>query len=572
MEFCTSCGQPLKDGAAFCTSCGAPKAHAGQTPAAPSAPAPAEVPTAPVSDSTAAIAPVPAEADAAPMPPMVPGYEAAQPAPNKARRALLLSSGALIVVAAIVVGLLFVFGVFKSNKGASNPEAAVSDLVNSVAALNPSQALTAIAPGEVSGFQELEKSAESAMTSSSNKSALANLETQMQSLQQSTGGASTGLPGFNQLTSMSNISPDDLKGALKAVSVKLTNLQYNTTNLASGLADVSITGGDLTVSADSSKIPASLKQKLSAIIGQSSNVPSWVNDLLSGNTTVSHTFPIGDWAREAASKGQKLDVIVVQQNGGWFVSLYGTIAQHVYEGVNYQRSQSGQSPLATPDWKLYANPPQAIVASSPEQVPANLAKAINDKSIVEILRNLPQNEVRTLYPYASLLQTAADQSDSTGSDETGAVSGVKATTTADGNLVHAIYTQGTLVLTKSDGSTETYAVNNGCYSSNTDGSTKTSCYSSWPGFVQTLASAFGVDKGIPITLQSVGGGYQFDPVASVLGLVSSAVSHSDKIINAVSQFMTYMQQEFAQLNSQYGSSSSGYGSSSCYDASGNYNC
>ncbi|HWU33045.1 MAG TPA: hypothetical protein VN108_09225, partial [Marmoricola sp.] len=336
------------------------------------------------------------------MAPMLPEGE---PTKGKSGRALLLASGALVVVAAIVVGLLFVFGVFKSDKGASSPEAAVSDLLSAAVTLKPADAVKAIAPSEVDGFSGLAKAANSPAV----KSAMAKFDAQIKSQMEQL-AATPGMPSSvgSAFAAYSGISRADIQGALKAVSVKLTNMRYTTTELASGIADVTVNSGDVTISVDSTKIPADLRQKVSTMINGTSDVPSWVTDLLSGNKTVSHTWHIGDWSNAAAVKGQKLDLIVVQQDGGWYVSMVGTIAQHIYEGVTYDRQMNGQSPLAQPNWNLYANPPQAIIASSPEQVPANIAKAFSHKSMMEIFQNLPQSEVRTLFPFVPLLQAAAD--------------------------------------------------------------------------------------------------------------------------------------------------------------------
>lgn len=451
---------------------------------------------------------------------------------------MLLSGVALVVVVALVVGLLFVLGVFKSDKGASSPEDAVAKLVSSTVAFKSSSALNALAPGEINGFAGLQKAA----TSPSLKAAGDKLKSELESLSKSDLGSS--MPGvFGQgFDGLSGVSQADVEAGVKAVSVKLTGLKYRTTKLADGIADVEIVDGTITVSADSSKIPANLRKQLKTII-QDSNVPDVVTQLLDGNTTVTKTVKIGDYVDQAAKQGQKFDAIVVRQDGSWYVSLYGTIAQHVYEGVAHDRQANGDSPLAQPDWNLYANPPKAIVAASVEQVPANLAKAISDESVQEIFQNLPQNEVRALYPYVPLLQSAA------GSDANGTtleISGVQATTTGtDGNLVHVIYTQGTATSTEG-GKTSIASVHNGCYTADGD----KQCVSDWPNFAQSLAKVFGMDKGIPLTLRKVDGGYQLDPIGTYVGLVSAVLNHADQLVDAFTQFMDYVQKQLEQLSSQ----------------------
>ncbi|HWU31684.1 MAG TPA: hypothetical protein VN108_02355, partial [Marmoricola sp.] len=149
-----------------------------------------------------------------------------------------------------------------------------------------------------------------------------------------------------------------------------------------------------------------------------------------------------------------------------------------------------------------------------------------------------------------------------------AISGVRATTTGtDGDLTHVVYTQGTATVTQ-NGQSKSASVNNGCYAA--DGSQQ--CVSQWPDYLQNAAKAFGIDKGIPVTLKQVNGGYQLDPVGTFVGLATSAMNHADQLATAYGEFMSAMMQQLQQFNSQYGGSSSGTSSSSCYDSSGNYIC
>lgn len=496
MDVCASCGQPLKEETKFCANCGAPRAA--------EVTAPSEV--------------VPTGA--------APG-----------RRRWFLSVGALAVVGVLVVGLLFVFGAFKGDRGASSPQAALAQLVDSITTLQPSQVTNAIAPGEVSGFADLEKS----VNSPTLKKTLAKVESQFTSQMKAMSGALPGSfgPAFSAL---SGISSTEIGGAMKAISVKLSNAHYSTTNLADGIADVAMTDGDITLSVNAAKIPATLRQKMRTILSGSNDVPSWMNDLINGNTTISHTWHIGDWVKAANAQGQKFDVIVVKQGSGWYVSLYGTIAQHVYEGVSFNRQRNGEPALAQPSWRLYSNPPRGIVAGSANQVPANLAKAFNDRSVQEVFQNLPQSEARAVYPYVPLLQSAAGR----GGSGSVAISGVQANTTGvDGDLVHVTYTQGTATVTD-NGQNQSASVNHGCYTLNGN----QQCVDQWPDFAQ----AFGIDKGIPITLRKVSGGYQLDPIATYVGLISSALDHADQLATAYSELMTYVQDQFNALSgSQTGS-------------------
>ena len=309
---------------------------------------------------------------------------------------------------------------------------------------------------------------------------------------------------------------------------------------------MTITSADLTVAADSSKIPADVKSKLNALISSSDDVPSSVSDLLNGDTKVSHTWKLANYLDDIAAAGQKVDVIVVERDGQWYTSVIGTIAQHVYEAAVHELEGSGRS-LAQPDWNLYANPPAAITASSPEAVATNLADALNAHSIQQLLQNLPQDEVRVLYPFVGLLQEAAE---SGGVDEsTGQFTGMHAITVGtEGNLVHVIYDKGTITINDS-GEQNVASVDNGCYAADGD----QTCFAQWPPFAQTLAKVFGVDKGIPLTLRNVDGGYQLDPIASVTGLVASAVAHVDQVMDALDQFIDFVGQQFAQYGQGFAS-------------------
>lgn len=513
MDFCTSCGKPLDEGAAFCASCGAPRPQA-EAPA-PEAPAPAPeaaAPEAAVPVDMAAVAAEPTGAD------------------TKSRKALFLSAGALVVVAALVVGLLFVFGVFKSDdKGSSNPQAAVSDLVSSLASFDSGKALDVIAPGETQGFRRVV----SAANGPGPKAAIDKLKNQLTTMANS--GA---LPGEAAMIApmLSSVSLDDLTNTVKAFSVKFANMQYKTTELGTDISNVEVTGGDITVALNKDKLPASVKSLVTmGAAAAASSMPPWLNDILNGS---GHTWKISDFLSDVKADGQKLDAIVVKQDGRWYVSLYATIAQHIWEAENDKHA------LVQPDWTLYSKAPDAITAASPNDVPGNLAKAINNKSVKDILQNLPQSEVRALFPFAPLLQTELDKESS---NPKISVTGVQSTTVkTEGNLVRVIYTQASATLTE-NGETESVAVKDGCYTSN--GTEQ--CVSSWPTFAQTLAGIFGVDKGIPVTLQKVGNGYQLDPVATVVGSLADALNNADKLADVVTQAITYFQQKARASASSY---------------------
>jgi hypothetical protein len=393
---CTTCGSAVSEGAAFCGSCGshAPIGSRQQpawTPAAvprdewwetqtstlpssstsstspvstlPTPPTPPTVsptstptsmPSTSVSwDPSATIVHTPASnwSAAQPAPPIP--QQAVQPPhqPATKRPADRPRSRRVATVAAAVVGLSAIAGgsylavstFLGEGGGASSPEAAVERLAEGLAAGDLVAATSSLAPDEIVDARE---TAQSVLDGLRRTGLL-------------TAGSETGevFDGWSIVT----------------------DLDYSTDELADGVARVDITG-----SVDVEGIPGLVER---AEADDEWGPPPWDED----DFTIDDVEPVAP------------HVIVVQLDGGWYVSPTLTAASLAYEAAS-------EDTTSRPDWDRVTDvESDAVDAAEPTDLADTIAAAIEDRDVDALAATMSPPAARALRVFADILDDEIEE-------------------------------------------------------------------------------------------------------------------------------------------------------------------
>lgn len=411
------------------------------------------------------------------------------PAPRAGRtpsRRLFVIIAAIVTVIALAAGGFAAWQIFGKSGGAKSPEAAVGTLVSALQSQDVVALASAIDPGEAGGLTNLAGTVKTGLGHASGKGA----------------------------------------NLLSAVSLNLSGVTYAASGLASGVSSVTITGGTYDLKVDMNKALAVLKQSMPSSMTQSlpSSAPQ-PNFERQGNIT-----DLFDRANLPSH-----DIIVVQRDGGWYISLFATIAN-----MGYQKVKQGDPNVPAVDWSKYANPPEAITGSDPGAVIQNLVAAGNAHSVSQMLANLPQDEVRGLYPFDAFFDYEVNKSGR--SSDSVHVNNLQFTTAPRNGETAATFTGGTFSSTDSSGNTSTKTFQNDCLV--TDNGPQ--CLPS------EIVSAAGFN-GVVLVFKAVNGGYQIDPVATYVNALSALTAHATAMGQAA---MTYFSTKFGPLSGAPSSSSS----------------
>lgn len=428
----------------------------------------------------------------------VPGVDAASvtsvlPAPGGGRgrsRKSFAIVAAIVPVIALAGGGFAAWQIFGKSGGAKSPEAAVGTLVSALQSQDVVALASAIDPGEAGGLTNLAGTVKSGLGHANGKGA----------------------------------------NLLSAVSLNLSGVTYSTSGLANGVSSVTITGGTYDLKVDENKALAVLKQSMPSAMAQnlpsSAPQPSFERQ---GNIT-----DLFDRANLPAR-----DIIVVQRDGGWYISVFATVAN-----MAYQKVKQGDPSVPAVDWSKYANPPQAITGPDPGAVIQNLVAAANSQSVSQMLANLPQDEVRGLYPFDAFFDYEVSKSGR--SSDSASVKDLQFTAAPRNGETAATFTGGTFTSTDSSGNTSGKTFQNNCLVTDNGPQCLPAAIASAAGF-----------SGIVLMFKSVNGGYQIDPVATYVNALSALTAHATAMEQAA---MAFFSAKFGALSSN----SSGSGSSSSY--------
>ncbi|BBH17234.1 hypothetical protein Back2_15210 [Nocardioides baekrokdamisoli] len=391
------------------------------------------------------------------------------PRPSSRKRFVLIA--AIVTVIALAAGGFAAWQLFGKSGGAKSPEAAVGTVVSALQSHDVVALASAIDPGEVGGLTNLADSAK----------------------------ASLGRAGGNGAD------------VLNAVNLNIRGVTYATTSLANGVSGVTITGGTYDLKVDLKKAYAALMKSVPSSMAE--GMPS-----APPQPTFERRGNIVDLFDRANLPSR--DIIVVKHDGGWYVSLFATIAN-----MGYQQAKKSDANVPAVDWSKYANPPQPIVGADANGVVQNFVTAANAHSLSQLLANLPQDEVRGLYPFGAFFDYEANKGGRSG-DSVG-VTSLQVTTAPRNGETAATFTGGTFSSTDSSGRTTTKVFKDKCMVSDNG-----------PQCVPAeIASAAGFN-GVVLMLKSVNGGYQLDPVATYVNAVAALSAHATALQKAAVSYLT----------------------------------
>ena len=358
-------------------------------------PAPPTVPHAPIPPVTAPQAP--------PAPPpigidVLPAYAPPPPEPPKRGGRGKIVGLAVAIVVALAAGAFAVNALQSSSSGASTPDEAVAKLFEAVSNEDAIGVLDTLDPGE--------------------------RDLLLPSIQ----GAN------DQLARLGLVKSVDL-GKVPGFDIEVTGLETKSQEIFDGVSKVDITAGHATFSTRPDAVP----------------VGDVLRDLIEATGS---SVDIPETSEETALGGGDSDyVVAVKGDGGWYVSLFFSIAEQA-------RLDAGLDP---PDPAAAVQPEGA---SSPEQAVTDFLNAIGSLDVRSIIAHLPPGEARALQLYAPLFLDDAQQSaESLTQDE-----GFKVEfsdldlATADGELGKIVKINGgTVSLTMGDG-TLSVTLKDGCAS------------------------------------------------------------------------------------------------------------
>ncbi|MDT9593224.1 hypothetical protein RDV89_09100 [Nocardioides zeae] len=441
--------------------------------------------------------------------------------PTASRRGwitVVLSALAVLLVGGVLVAVAG-FGA-----GSSSPEEAVEDFLNGIAAEDGAATLAATSPGEVRGavaFEEAMETRLAAFGAEVTDVGSIGLEYEIEGLELSSEAVGTDVSRVTVTAGTLRISTED--GS--PISEVLTETFFGAIAYSGAYSG----GGDAVVydSEDEYGWYAYSDEDLPADV-QSTEVedvdPDWVTgwddsgnvldeestsfdidlaDVL-GSAVGLFSYDVDDEGNPIASPGVDTTFVVVRQDGDWYVSLLGTVAD-----LATTLSEGPEPDFAALDAAVRAaSSGDRTVGESPEEAVRLLVDGAGSGDVTALLDALPIDLVGGLYPFAEVLQELYDDG--------GVNLAVTELETTDeggsGDVRHVrvdrLVLEGTVG--GEDGSFEL------------DGSCITS-----QGVEECLPAelveATGID-GLVLTVVAVEGGYQVDPVATVYDNLTTALA------------------------------------------------
>ena len=165
---------------------------------------------------------------------------------------------------------------------------------------------------------------------------------------------------------LDSFTRDDVPGA----DIEVTGLTLASTNLGEGITSVRVTGGAITGTVVPDEVP--IGSRLRELIEGERGEPVQIE-------SATETESLAD---------AELELVTVEEDGGWHVSLFYTIAE---------QARGGDTPL--PQFGAGLTP---IGADSPEDAARQLIQAGVDLDVERAIGYLPPDEMRVLYDYGPL--------------------------------------------------------------------------------------------------------------------------------------------------------------------------
>ncbi len=272
-----------------------------------------------------------------------PGYAASYPqlATGRSRGP---SAGKLLavvgVVIALVVGAFVAWQFLLPRGGAGSPEEAAEQLVLAAASQDAVGVIDMVSPAEVEGLDDVY-------------------------------GAARDRAEEEDLVSGDGITD--------ALSLELTDLEFEVDELGDGYAKVTLVDGKYDASWDPEKLPERLD-----FLAEESDAESESGDI------------------EELFDGEEPYLTTVEIDGRWYVTVLGSYAEAVYTEVGENED------LDDPDYDAVGEDVEPVVGEDPEEVVENIVDAVNSGDMDELLANFPEDLGRPLRPYVPLIEDAFD--------------------------------------------------------------------------------------------------------------------------------------------------------------------
>jgi hypothetical protein len=267
------------------------------------------------------------------------------PPPAKSGRVAALALAGLAVLAAGVFG----FSWLTAGDGASSPEAAVDRLFGAIANEDPIGALEALAPGERKVLRQPFEDI------------------------------------VGELQRLGILDEFDLR-QVPGTSFSVEDLRYETTALTDEVVVVEIVDGTLVTRFAPDEFP------IGPVVRD-----QVVDDDESGSLGEPESTVV-------AFADDPIELVAVQEDGGWHVSLAYTIAEAIRGDSDTPLSALGTGP-------------DPVGGSGPEEVVRDLVGAAVDFDATRALTLLPSDEMRALYDYAPLFLPGANEAAAEARDE-----------------------------------------------------------------------------------------------------------------------------------------------------------
>jgi hypothetical protein len=296
------------------------------------------------------------------------GVAAQEPAPPKRKRRGVLVAAS--VVAALVVaggGAYAVLALRGGGGGAGSPEDAAEALLQDLASLDYGKIVAHVAPSEQTLLDPV--------------AALAEAQTEQ------TDQAKEVQAAWN-----------DVKASL---TIEFKGLTFASASIAEGVERTAVTGGTLSLDADTDKLTAAVMDFYNLIGESASGAYLDMGTVTESDVReqVEDFFPVTKGVDDlaAAADLEDLFVVTVEEDGKWFASASMTAAQYAYEAAGLDNANLGD-PIPEGEMKG---------GSSPEQALENLVEALHATGstgdLRELAKALPVAESRLVAVYGPAL-------------------------------------------------------------------------------------------------------------------------------------------------------------------------
>lgn len=409
---------------------------------------------------------------------------------------------ALSVLAVALLAVVVWRVAFAAASGATSPEQAVEDLLQGVADQDGVAVLGAVSPGETAGVQAFE----TALTERLEAAGADPADAVAEGLAIELGDVELSAERLSDHAYRVTVDQAVFTGTSDAdgeIEVDLAEAW----EVLPGLASMAMVGGmddgSYSILEEGDAFSSSIELEPGAVTSQEADVEGMV-EVPEEELEEYDEYLEDDFGFDMPDPA----FIVVQEDGGWHVSMIGTVADVV----------NAMADGPEPDFEALsaAVTGDRTTAPTPEGAIASLLEAVSSEDVPTVLDALPLSQVGGLYPYAGAIQ---DSLDAEGVDVELEVTDIATSEVSrDGDLltlaVDAATVEASYTDEYTDAETSTMTVEGPCVAFDGD----ESC------LPERLTELTGID-GFTVTVREVDGGYQVDPVATLFSYLETAAEN-----------------------------------------------